>query len=107
MTCIGFMTITKDSANPGMTDAKFVYMVSDDGTQDAQMVISGKCELYKNHLPSFITQAKFQSDGAGCFSTSLHFLLQPAWKAWTSIDEISTRHTPAGGGKEVLDGGFG
>jgi hypothetical protein len=76
-------------------------MVSDDTLQDAQMVLSGKFE------PPHITATKFRSDGAACYSASIHFLLQPMWKIWTDIDEIFTKHSPAGGGKDIVDGGFG
>lgn len=105
--CLGFMVMMKCLTDDTMTDAIFVYMMSNDTTQDAQFVLSGKYELYKNHLPARITETGFRCDGAGCFSKSLHYLLQHMWKEWTGIAELSTSHSPAGGGKTSLDGGFG
>ena len=37
----------------------------------------------------------------------LHQAMQPFWKLWTGVDEISYRITPAGDGKSALDGMFG
>lgn len=105
--CHGHMIITNCLAETEMKVANFVYMISDDSLQDSQHVISSKYELYKNHLPSHVEEVFYRSDGAGCSSTSLHFLIQPVVEMWTGIKEISTSHSPAGGGKTSLDGGFG
>ena len=37
----------------------------------------------------------------------LHQAMQPFWKLWTGVDEISYRITPTGDGKSALDGMFG
>ena len=75
-------------------DVKFVMAVTDDTLQDEIEVISGKAYVYRNHLPEFITEAQYYSDGAACFSSKLNKLVQPCWKAWTGIEEVECRITP-------------
>ena len=81
-------------------------MVTDDSLQDKQQVIAAKRILYKEHLPDHIKKVHFTSDGAGCFKSKLHRCIQPCWKIWSNVDEVTFRVTPAGDGKSFLDGMF-
>jgi hypothetical protein len=108
---LGFMIAT-NSTDPeakaqGIKDVTFVMMLTDDSLQDEWAVTCAKAYVYQYELPAHITKAHFVSDGAGCFKSKLHRCLQPFWKHWTGIDEISLRVTPAGDGKSSLDGMFG
>ena len=63
--------------------------------------------MYKDYLPAHVKKVHFVSDSAGCFKSLLHQALQPFWKIWTGVDEVTYRITPAGTGKSALDGMFG
>ena len=82
-------------------------MVTDDTLQDENQVIAAKKLLYKEHLPDNIKKVHFVSDGAGCFKSKLHRAVQPFYKTWTGVDEVTLRVTPARAGKTSLDGRFG
>lgn len=110
-TCIGFM-VAHNATDPeakasGKQCVTFVMMFTDDSLQDEIEVICAKALLYTQFLPSWIDKVHFRADGAGCFSSKLHRAIQPFWKAWTGIDEIVCRISPAGAGKSELDGMFG
>lgn len=109
--CLGFMIVTSsrdpDAREKGIKEVKFVMMFTDDTNQDEQAVASAKHEIYTKHLPGGVTKVHFHSDGAGCFKSAYHKVVQPLWKVWTGIDEVVNRVTPAGGGKTALDGMFG
>ena len=82
-------------------------MVTDDTLQDENQVIAAKTLLYKEHLADHIKKVHFVLDGAGCFKSKLHRAVQPFYKTWTDVDEVTLRVTPAGAGKTSLDGRFG
>ena len=82
-------------------------MVTDDTLQDENQVIAAKTLLYTEHLADHIKKVHFVSDGAGCFKSKLHRAIQPFYKIWTDVDEVTLRVTPAGAGKTSLDGRFG
>jgi hypothetical protein len=107
---LGFMIISnlrdEESRAAGLKDVRFVMMITDDTLQDEWSVMCAKHEIYSNHLPEFISKVKFQSDGAGCFSSMLNRIVQPLWGAWTGIEEVECRISPRGGGKSQLDGMF-
>jgi hypothetical protein len=108
---LGFMIATnpidEESKVKGIKDVTFVMMVTDDCLQDDWEVACAKSVVYKDYLPAHVKRAHFVSDGAGCFKSSLHRALQPFWKVWTGVDEVTYRITPAGNGKSALDGMFG
>jgi predicted lactoylglutathione lyase len=108
---LGFMIATnttdQEAKAQGIKDVTFVMMLTDDSLQDEWAVACAKAYVYQYELPAHITKAHFVSDGAGCFKSKLHRCIQPFWKHWTGIDEISLRVTPAGDGKSSLDGVFG
>jgi hypothetical protein len=110
--CLGFFMITTNPTDPdarenGIKDVKFVMMFTDDANQDEQSVAAAKHEIYSNHLPEGITKVFFHSDGAGCFKSAYHKVVQLYWLYWAGIQEKVNRVTPAGGGKSALDGMFG
>ena len=82
-------------------------MVTDDTLQDENQVIAGKKLLYKEHLPEHIKKVHFVSDGAGCYKSKLHRTIQPFYKIWTGVEEVTLRISPAGDGKTNLDGRYG
>lgn len=108
---LGFM-LTTNAQDPvdkekGLKDVSFVFMVTNDVLQDEHEVACAKKIIYSEYLPNNIKYVLFVSDGAGCFKSQYHRALQPFWKIWTGVDEISYRITPAGDGKSCLDGMFG
>lgn len=113
-TMIGFMIIcfppnTEESggtSNAGK-EVYFVMMLTDDSLQDDHAVVCAKSILYNECLPNHVKFTKFCSDGAGNFKSKVHRALQPFWKHWCGIDELTLRVTPAGDGKTDLDGMFG
>jgi hypothetical protein len=108
---LGFMIASnasdEESRAKGIKEVTFVMMITDDCLQDDWEVACAKSVLYKEYLPAHVTKVHFVSDGAGCFKSMLHRALQPFWKLWTGIDEVTYRITPAGDGKSALDGMFG
>jgi hypothetical protein len=108
---LGFMIASnasdEESRAKGINEVTFVMMITDDCLQDDWEVPYAKSVLYKEYLPAHVTKVHFVSDGAGCFKSMLHRALQPFWKLWTGIDEVTYRITPAGDGKSALDGMFG
>ena len=105
-----FMIVTnlqdKKSRVADLKDVRFVMMINEDTLQDEWSVMCAKQEIYSNHLPEFISKVKFQSDGAGCFSSMLNRIAQPLWGAWTGIEKVEFRISPRDGGKSQLDGMF-
>jgi hypothetical protein len=98
----------EESRAKGVKEVTFVMMITDDCLQDDWEVACGKNVVYKEYLPKHVRRVHFVSDdGAGCFKSMLHRTMQPFWKFWTGVDEISYRITPAGDGKSALDGMFG
>jgi hypothetical protein len=97
----------KNSNDEGYKKVTFVMLLTDDTLQDDWEVACGKNIIYSKYLPAHITKVHFVSDGAGCFKSQLHRIIQPFWKIWTGVHEVSFRLTPAGDGKSALDGMFG
>jgi hypothetical protein len=108
---LGFMIASnasdEESRAKGIKEVTFVMMITDDCLQDDWEVACVKNVVYKEYLPKHVKKVHFVSDGAGCFKSMLHRAMQPFWKLWTGVDEISYRITPAGDGKSALDGMFG
>jgi hypothetical protein len=75
---IGSNLRDEESRVAGLKDVRFIMMITDDTLQDEWPVMcASKQEIYSNHLPEFILKVKFQSDGAGCFSSMLDRIAQP------------------------------
>jgi hypothetical protein len=112
-TLLGFMVETNPT-NPtdadkekGLKDCFFVMLITDDTLQDDWEVAVGTNIVYRDYLPRRIKKVLFVSDGAGCFRSMMQRSIQPFWKVWRGIEEISYRITLAGDGKSALDGMFG
>jgi hypothetical protein len=106
---LGYMLIT-NSSDPearenGLKEVKMIMLVTDDSLQCEHAVACTKNFIYANHVKT--PKAKYQSDGAGCFSSKLNRILQPFWEDWTGVREVEFRISVRGGGKTALDGAFG
>jgi len=108
---LGFMVVMNstdpDARARNEKECEFIIMLTADTCQDEISVICAKSFVYSDCLPDRIDEARFQTDGAGYFSSKLNRAVQPLWEAWTGVKEVILRITPAGAGKTALDGKFG
>jgi len=113
--CLGFMILTNVDSKEGTVDVNFVLLFSNDTTQDANFVLAAKAYIYSDFLPTLFPDdietinVNFESDGAGCFNSSILKGCQPHWREWTEgkVEEVQVRHSVNGDGKTALDGVFG
>jgi hypothetical protein len=106
---LGYMLISNspdpEAREKGLKDVKMVMLVTNDSLQCEHAVACSKHFVYTNHVKT--PKVKYQSDGAGCFSSKLNRILQPFWQDWTGVQEVEFRISVRGGGKTALDGAFG
>jgi len=107
ITGLGFMIAYNNPEEPSKKIVKFLLLLTDDTLQDAEQVACAKQYVYSNELPPWVNRVRFRSDGAGCYKSQIHRVLQPYWTSWTGITEVSLSTDPRGGGKSALDGTFG
>ena len=108
------MILTNIDGKVGEVDAHFIFLFSDDTTQDANFVAAGKHYIYSEFLPSIFPdnmniKVYAESDGAGALNCNLSKSLMPWWNEWTDgrVKEKQLRHSINGDGKTNLDGVFG
>ena len=108
------MVLTNIEEREDKVDADFFFFFCDDTTQDSNFVLSAKSYIYSEFLPSLFSkteetvEAFWQSDGAGCFNSTLMKACQPYWYKWTGrhVEEKEIGHNEAGDGKTKLDAFF-
>ena len=112
--CLGFMILTNIEGKVGEVDVNFIFLFSDDTTQDANFVAAGKHYIYSEFLPSIFPagvkiKAYAESDAAGALNCNLAKSLMPWWSVWTNgrVEEVQIRISVNGDGKTTLDGAFG
>lgn len=113
--CLGFLVLSNADGKEQMVDHTYILLFSDDTTQDASFVASGKAFVYNEILPALFPSdvgtinVQFESDGAGCFNSSALIACQSLWYSWTDgkVEEVECRTSVNGDGKTTLDGFFG
>ena len=88
------MIITRTA--DGGFEVSYRMHMSDDIEQNCHDIASSKLLVYRDLCEEGITEVFFRSDGAGPYRTPLLRALQPRWKDWTGVTELSVRTSPAG-----------